>query len=265
MGDERMTEQAHLSQPEELTNAEGFNSQGRRRRRVRGGMVRAVVFDLDGTLIHFDIDYTALKEEVLRALGRLGIPTSSLSPEDTLTTILDKVECYIRASGLGNEFKKEVWAEVFRTAERFEAASVNSAKPMPGATDVLAALKERGLKIGLLTHNSSVIAVNVLERFGLKRFFDAMLARDFVEDVKPNPDHLSGVLRELGVKPDETVVVGDTVFDIRCAKELGAIAVGITTGRSLKEELEAAGADFIINSLSELLPLISRLGRSGEQ
>jgi len=260
-----MDRMAHLPGPEKLITAENFNTREKGRRRVRGGMVRAVVFDLDGTLVHFDIDYTALKEEVLRALGRLGIPTSSLSPEDTLTTILDKVECYIKASGLGNEFKREVWAEVFKIAERFEAASVDSAKPMPGAADVLAALKEKGLKIGLLTLNSSVIAINVLERFGLKRFFDAMVARDFVEEAKPNPGHLSSVLKELGVKPDETVVVGDTVFDIRCAKELGTIAVGITTGRSSGEELEAAGADFVIDSLSELLPLISRLEKGEER
>jgi len=263
MGYKDMEEIASPPSPEALANSEDFNTQEAGRRWVRGGMIRAVVFDLDGTLIHFDIDDTALKEEVLRALGRLGIPTSSLSPEDTLTTILDKVECYIKASGLGDEFRREAWAEVFRIAERFEAASVNNAKPMPGAADVLAALKERGLKVGLLTLNSSVIAINVLKRFGLGRFFDAMVARDFVEEAKPNPGHLSSLLKELGVEPSEVMVVGDTVFDIRCAKELGAIAVGITTGRSSREELEAAGADFIVNSLSELIPLLSKL-REGQ-
>lgn len=259
-----MIRQAQFSPSEVLTNAKDFNTRESGKRRVRRDMIRAVVFDLDGTLVHFDIDYAALKEEVLRALGRLGIPTSSLSPEDTLTTILDKVECYIRASGLGDEFKREVWTEIFKIAERFEASSVDSAKPMPGAAEVLAALKERGLKIGLLTLNSSVIAMNVLERFGLKQFFDAMVARDFVEEAKPNPAHLSSVLKELGVEPNEALVVGDTVFDIRCAKKLGTIAVGITTGRSSREELEAAGADFVVSSLSELLRLISELEKGEE-
>ena len=253
-----MSEEARLPSPDGRMVPEAFNTREGRRPRVRP-MIRAVVFDLDGTLIHFDIDYVALKEEVLRALGRLGIPTSSLSPDDTLTTILDKVERYIKVSGLGEDFMRKVWAEVFRVAEDFEAASLDKAKPMPGAAEVLAALKERGLKIGLLTLNSSVVAINVLERFGLKRFFDAMVARDFVREAKPNPNHLSSVLEELEVKPSETMVVGDTIFDIRCAKRLGAVAVGITTGCSSREELEAAGADFIVSSLSELLPLISRL------
>ena len=204
-------------------------------------MVRAVVFDLDGTLVHFDIDYVALKREVLTALSRLGIPTSSLSPNDTLTDLLDKVEAYIRASGLNNDAVKKIWDEIYKVAERFENSSIGTAKPMPGAVDVLAALKEKGLKIGLITLNSSVVALNVLNRLGIKRFFDVMVARDFVE-------------------PGEVVVVGDTVFDVRCAKELGAVAVGITTGRSSEEELRRAGADYIISSLVELLPLLAQLG-----
>ncbi|RLI08189.1 hypothetical protein DRO32_02670 [Candidatus Bathyarchaeota archaeon] len=219
-------------------------------------MIRAVVFDLDGTLVHFDLDYAALKSEIIAALARLGIPTSTFSPQDTLTDLLDKVEAYIKASGLNKGEVKKIWNEVFRVAEQFERASVETARLMPGAADVLAALREKGLKIGLLTLNSSAVAMNVLGRLGIKKFFDVLVARDFVEEVKPNPGHLSRVLEELGVRPEEAIVVGDTVFDIRCAKKVGAIAIGITTGRSSEEELRKAGADYVISSLTQLPALL---------
>ncbi len=222
-------------------------------------MIKAVVFDLDGTLVHFDIDYRALKEEVLRALARLGVPVSSLSPDDTLTDMLSRVEAYAEATGRGEEFMRKVWNEAIRVIERFEASSADRIRPVPGAADVLMALKGKGMKIGLITLNSSAVAVNTLKRLGIDRLLDAMVARDFVREAKPNPDHLMKVLEELGVKPEETVVVGDTVLDIRCGKKLGAVAIGITTGRSSRDELERAGADFIISSLSELIPIIDGL------
>ncbi len=218
--------------------------------------MRAVVFDLDGTLVHFDLDMEALKRELLTVLSRVGVPASLFSVKDSMTDLLDKVEAYIRASGLGEEAVKRIWDEAFKAIERFEEKALHTARLVPGAYEVLATLKKKGLKIGLFTLNSSAVAVNVLKRLGISRFFDVMVARDLVEDVKPNPAHLSRVLEELGVRPEEAAVVGDTPFDIRCAKKVGALAIGITTGRATEEELRRAGADFIIRYLSELLPLL---------
>ena len=218
--------------------------------------MRAVVFDLDGTLVHFDLDVEALKRELLMALSRVGVPASLFSVKDSMIDLLDKVEAYIRASGLGEEAVKRIWDEAFKAIERFEEKALHTARLVPGAYEVLATLKKRGLKIGLFTLNSSAVAVNVLKRLGISRFFDVMVARDLVEGVKPNPAHLSRVLEELGVRPEEAAVVGDTPFDIRCAKKVGALAIGITTGRATEEELRRAGADFIIRYLSELLPLL---------
>jgi len=103
------------------------------------------------------------------------------------------------------------------------------------------------------------VARNVLDKLGIMKFFDAMISRDEVRNVKPNPEHLLKVLEELGVEPQEAVVVGDTVFDVRCAKKVGALAVGVTTGRSSEAELRKAGADCVIEALSELLILLSQL------
>ncbi|RLI36538.1 hypothetical protein DRO60_05620 [Candidatus Bathyarchaeota archaeon] len=218
--------------------------------------MRAVVFDLDGTLVHFDLDMEALKRELLMALSRVGVPASLFSVKDSMTDLLDKVEAYIRASGLSEEAVKRIWNEAFKVIERFEEKALHTARLAPGAYEVLAALKKKGLKIGLFTLNSSAVAVNVLKRLGISRFFDVMVARDLVEDVKPNPAHLSRVLEELGVRPEEAAVVGDTPFDIKCAKRVGALAIGITTGRATEEELRRAGADYVIRYLSELLSLL---------
>ena len=223
--------------------------------------VRAVVFDLDGTLVRFNIDNATLKREVITALAKRGVPQSIFSVEDSLTDLLDKVEAYLNANNVGDEGRKRIWDEVFKAIRRFEEEAMSTASLMPGAYDVLSSLKEKGFKIGLITLNSSVVARNVLDKFGIRKFFDAMMSRDDVRNVKPNPEHLLKVLEELGVKPGEAVVVGDTVFDMRCAKKVGALAVGITTGRSSEEELRRAGADCVIESLSEILVLLSEFER----
>jgi len=220
---------------------------------------RAIVFDLDGTLVRFDIDTATLKREVITVLSKLGIPPSLFSINDSLTDLLDKVEAYIDAHGMGDEARRRIWNEVFRAMRRFEESAISTASLMPGAYEVLSSLRERGFKIGLITLNSAAVVSNVLERLGIKKFFDAMISRDDVKNVKPNPEHLLEVLRRLEVRPEEAVVVGDTVFDMRCAKKVGAMAIGITTGRSSEEELRKAGADCVVESLSELLFLLSQL------
>jgi len=105
--------------------------------------VRAVVFDLDGTLVRFDIDNAALKREVIMALSKRGIPASMFSAEDSLTELLDKVEAYLNAYNMGNDAKRRIWAEIFKEIGRFEEEAMSTASLMPGAYEVLSSLREK--------------------------------------------------------------------------------------------------------------------------
>jgi phosphoglycolate phosphatase-like HAD superfamily hydrolase len=113
--------------------------------------------------------------------------------------------------------------------------------------------------MGLFTLNSSNATRNVLRSFRLKRFFDVVVTREGVSRVKPDVSHLKTVLMLLNVKPEEAVVVGDSVLDMKSAKALGAFAVGVITGFSTAKELMNAGATCLITSLTDLPQLVKEI------
>ena len=77
--------------------------------------------------------------------------------------------------------------------------------------------------------------------------------------MKPHAEHLQAALKALGVNPKDVLVVGDSQADVKCAKELGAIAVGILTGVSTLKELTDAGADFLVTSITDIPILIGQI------
>ena len=221
-------------------------------------MIRAVLFDLAGTLVKIPGSLPDLKEEILIALMRLGFPLSFFSKEDDLPSMLEKLEAYVRASGMSSEDKSKVWEEVQKSIEEFERSILERAVLVPGALEVLAALRERGLKIGLVSFMSSAVTVNLLRRMGLDRFMDTVVARDFLSDPRPNSAHMLKALEDLGVRPEEAVLVSCSASMVRYAKEINMHAIGITPGCG--GELSRAGVDRLIRSLADLSAAISELG-----
>jgi len=221
-------------------------------------MIRAVVFDMDGALTRSRVGPDDLKERVLRTLARLGLPPSFFSKGEELTEILEKAEAYIRASGLGEEDRRRFWDEITKVLEDFEGDYVQYASAVPGAVEVLASLREKGLKIGLVSFSGSVVVMNLLGRLGIRGFLDALVARDFVDDPKPNSAHLLKAVEELGVEPHEAILISTSPSLVRYAKEIGMYALGLAGGCG-GERLVKAGADAVVGSLSEALKVISDL------
>lgn len=222
-------------------------------------MIKAVIFDLDGTLISFSIDYKTLKAEVRSLLIAEGIPASILSLNDTVFEMLNKMEIYMRNNGKRNEDVEEVYCKALRTIEEHELEAAKTAKLMPGVFEVLKTLNEEELKIGLYTISGEKAVDYILKKFNIGNFFKAVISRGKVSHVKPHPEHLEAVLKTLDVKPSEALVVGDSVLDMKCAKELKVIAVGIPTGVSTQKELIEAGANYIITSVTDLTILAKHL------
>ena len=111
--------------------------------------------------------------------------------------------------------------------------------------------------------SQEVLSLNayILERFDLGQFFDAVIPRESVSAVKPNPVHLEAALAALEVSFQEAVLVGDSVKDVACANRLGVLAVGVTTGLSSTKELAHSGAHYIGSSATEIPKLILNLNK----
>lgn len=218
-----------------------------------------VVFDLDGTLADFNIDYRTVRADARSFLIKKGLPASILSTNESIFEMLKKAEIFLKNNGKSASVAKEIFTGVLTIAEKYELEAAKGTDLLPGVPETLKALKKMGLKMGLFTINSEKSANYILKRFRIANFFDAVIPRDRVKHVKPNVEHLETVLKTLNADPDEAIVVGDGSNDMRCAHELNAVAVGFPTGFSSAKDLMASGADYIITSLIDLPTLIEEL------
>ena len=226
--------------------------------------LEAVIFDLDGTLASFNLDYKTMRAEVRSYLQRKGVPASVLSTRESIFEMLKKAEIYFKNTSKSDEVFVEIQKQALAIAEKFELEAASCTSLLPGANETLKALKHMNLKVGLCTINSQKAANYILQRFQIAGFFDVVVPRNMVRYVKPNPEHFESALKMLGTLPESTLIVGDNGVDMQSAKELKTIAVGIPTGVSTVEQLTNQGANYIITSIADLPVLIEKINVSFE-
>ncbi len=115
--------------------------------------------------------------------------------------------------------------------------------------------------LGIATGKSRRGLMATLERHGLERRFVTMQTGDNGPG-KPNPDMLIRAMDETGTEPDDTVMIGDTTFDVAMARAAGAVAIGVGWGYHDAEELRAAGAHHVIGAFEELPATMNALLRN---
>jgi pyrophosphatase PpaX len=226
--------------------------------------IEAVIFDLDGTLASFNLDYKAMRAEVRSYLTRKGVPQSVLSSQESIFEMLKKAEIFFKNASKTDQVFSAIQEEALEIAEKFEMEAALSTSLLPGAVETLKALRGMDLKIALCTINSQKAANYILQRFQIASYFDASVPRNMVRFVKPNPEHFETAIKMLGVPADSTIIVGDSTVDMQSAKELKTIAVGIPTGVATIELLMRNGANYIITSISDLPLLIKKINESAE-
>lgn len=218
--------------------------------------MRAVIFDLDGVLVSFNIDSRRIKEEIIQYFESLGFPRGVLSPTQPFSKIKDTVEADFKVKGVGSGEITQILRRAEAMAVDHEVEAARSTALLPGAKETVMTLKKKGIKCGIFTYNNSQAVRIVLERHGMDRCFDAVVSRDQTERPKPSPVHLKKVLESLGVGCAEALVIGDSEMDIKPSKELGVRVAAITTGIRSEEELRSFDPDYLINSLPEVFQIL---------
>lgn len=224
--------------------------------------VKAVVFDLDGTIASFNLDYVTVRADVRSYLIRVGLPGSILSTNQSIFDMLKMAEIFLKNTGKSDRAVGKVKNEALAIAEKYELEAAKTTGLLSGAVETLEALKKMGLKIGLCTINSEKSTNHILKRFGISMLFDAVTPRNKVKYVKPSPEHLKATLKALRVNPKEAILIGDGTRDMQCARELNVIAVGLPTGVSSEKELIASGASYFIASIRDLPRLVETINKS---
>ena len=189
--------------------------------------IKAVIFDLDGTITQPYFDFDAIREEIGLA----------------------------KDSGPVLESMQKMTAQQRQDAEKIlyyhEQKAVTESKLNANAKQTLSALRTAGIHIGVLTRNRRSNALAIARKHKLK--LDTVIGR---EDGPVKPDAF-GVLRicgQFGVEPEETMLVGDYLFDLLCAKAAGAVAVLLANHNQADEFAEHA--DFCIDDISRILEII---------
>ncbi|MCW4006148.1 MAG: HAD family hydrolase [Candidatus Bathyarchaeota archaeon] len=223
--------------------------------------VKAVIFDLDGTIVAFSLDYKALRADVRAYLRSKAVPDSLLSVNDTLFEMLKKTELFLKNSGKTPEALQKTVAGALSIAESYELDAAKQTSLLPGALDTLKTLKNKDLKTAICTLSSQKAVNYMITRFKLAAYFDVVVPREKTVQVKPDAEHLKAALTAMDVLANEAVVVGDSIEDMQAAKELNAIAVGFPTGVATQKQLTRNGANYIITSITDLPLLIDNLNK----
>ena len=213
--------------------------------------VRAVIFDFDGTLAFLNIDFISMRDQVLDLVRRFGVDESSVR-ERYLLELIDEV-CQIL-------WEKNPWdAETFydeahQILHKIELRAAEEGRLIPGTKETLIHLRRNGMKIGIVTRNCEEAVRKVFP--DINDFCDVFLSRSSIKKVKPHPDHLFSVLKSLGVRPGEAVMIGDHTIDILAGQRAGMKTIGVLTGKIQRGEFERAGADYILREASEVCNLL---------
>lgn len=207
---------------------------------------RAVLFDVDGTLVSSIEGYRLAAERAVRPYGW------SVSPEAVSRALNfgDRFwDLVVPAESAGDE---ELIARLRRdTMAHWPAVLEESVLVYPGIRDILGVLKAAGVRLGICTASRGE-AFRPLEQAGLLGFFEAIVTAEDVARRKPDPEGLLLCMARMGLEPDETVYIGDTVADIRASHAAGLYAVGVLTGAGNSALLSGAGAHRILADLQQL-------------
>ena len=211
--------------------------------------LRLVVFDLDGTLVD---SIEAHAEGWAFAIGALGL--AKVNAESIVDLIGLPGDAIVK-SILGEPGLTH-YPRIRRLKDRhfLRQVAVGRVRPYPDTIWCLDHLRRGGYLLGIATSTPNYILLPVLERLEMLDYFDYTVGGDEVSRGKPNPDIFLRVLEKASVRPEEAVVVGDTVYDAEPARRIGMVSVLVTRGRSVR--VDSSPASLVIRDLAELCDLL---------
>lgn len=208
--------------------------------------VRAVVFDLDGTLVD---SYGAIAASLNHARSAFG--RADLDPATIRAAVGRGLETLVAEFVHPREVQRAV--ELFR--EHYARVYSGLTSALPGAAATLRSLHERGFRLAVASNKPARFGGPILEGLGLLAWIDAVLGPDLAGTTKPDPTMLRSCLKRLGVTAAQALYVGDMALDVESGARAGIAVVLVSGGSSSSSELAATGQP-VIRSLPELLTML---------
>jgi phosphoglycolate phosphatase len=211
---------------------------------------RAVLFDLDGTLLDSAPDLAAAANAML---AELGLPARD--PAAIATYIGRGIPKLVERSLTGSLDAAADPALLVRALPIYEhhyaAESGRRSVPFPGVVEGLRALHRAGLPLACITNKAERFTVDLLERTGLGGFFGVVVCGDTVAKKKPDPEPVLAACAQLGIRPHEALMIGDSENDVQAARAAGCQVWCVPYGYNEGRPVGSLDCDVLVPDLAE--------------
>jgi phosphoglycolate phosphatase len=216
--------------------------------------VRALIFDLDGTLIDSELDLALSVNATLAHLGRAALPHHQIAGYvgQGAQRLIEQ------AVGAGSTLA-ECEAGLAYFLKYYREHMLDNTVTYPGVREGLAALE--AMPMAVLTNKPVRFSQEIVKGLGLSKYFRTVYGGNSFETKKPDPAGTNVLLREFGIEPKEAMVVGDSEVDVQTARNAGTWSCGVTYGLG-SERLVQWPPDLLVDSLEQLAAHVGQNGRT---
>lgn len=218
--------------------------------------VKAIVIDLDGTLLHTAPELAEAANRMLRDMGRAPVS------QDLLKSYIGNGIHWLVKRALTGDMYAEPDAALFDQAlpiyEKHYTELATQSRPFPNVTQGLDAMKAAGFRLGCITNKVERYTTPILKSAGLTSYFEIVLSGDTLPEKKPHPMPLLHSAKFFGVPIENLLLVGDSLSDAQAARAAGCPIICVPYGYNHGEPVASLNVDAVIPDLSALLPLIKR-------
>ena len=220
-------------------------------------MVKAIMIDLDGTLLDTAGDLAIAANIMLRELGAAELPLA------TIQSYIGKGIRNLVKRCLANSFNSEPDPEFLAQAiviyeQEYAKKLCVTTHPYPRVIDGLIAMKEAGFQLACITNKSEAFTLPLLRTTELLNYFDIVLSGDSLPKKKPDPMPLHHACKFFEILPNEMLLIGDSVNDTEAARAAGSYIFCVTYGYNEGRDVHELDCDRVISSIYEAVRLIKR-------
>ena len=215
-------------------------------------VIKAALFDFEGTLVDFQWQLQPAEAELRAAIASLGLEGDEFIHGNYATmwnAAADRLEPLGRMG--------ELRATLCPIYDRWDADALTRWSPRPGAAALLRQLVAAGLRVGMVSNVGRKALAAALQRFGLEEWLMPVVSRDDVNTMKPGTEGVLRVLAEWQLAADAVLFVGDSRADVRAARAADVRVAIIRGGECVESDFAGDPPDFMISQLDELAGLVA--------
>jgi phosphoglycolate phosphatase-like HAD superfamily hydrolase len=215
---------------------------------------RAVVFDLDGTLVESHIDYEKMGTQIKELLEEMGMNEHIEDRRKAYAVIRGGAETLLEY-GLPKENLEPTLNRLDLIMNNIELEALPTMQLKPNAAETLIKLQEYSIRLGVATRSHGEYAIQALTKFNLTHYFHGVIGRDETQYPKPDPRHLLSTIDLINAKPEETLYIGDTTTDLTTSQSAKVDFIGYWRDNEWAKRLMDGGCTRIIKDLYDIVEL----------